>query len=108
MRSQSRAPLCDSSGGSCCDGSSLSAGFNSNGGNRGSRSRLSSLLNLVLALPGDVAGLRAFIANLAGGAQRATVGSSAVTGDVTLKMVNYAIQDVRHMKQDILTSLPQA
>lgn len=107
-RGQSLAPLCDSSGGSCCNGSNLGAGFNSNSGGRGNRNRLGSRLNFVLAFPRDVAGLRALVANLAGGAQRATVGSSAVTGNVTLNMVNYAIQDGHHMKQDILTSFPQA
>lgn len=94
-----RRPLCDSSGGSSCNGSSLSAGLNGDGGgnrgrrsNRGSsRSRLSSLLGLVLAVARDVAGLRALIANLAGGAQRATVGSGAVTGDMTLTTVSMTV-----------------
>lgn len=78
-------PLCDSSGGSCCDGSSLRAGFsgNSSGGRGGVG--LSSLSGLVAwTLPRNVTGLRALVADLAGRAQRTTVGSGAVTGDVTL------------------------
>ena len=39
------------------------------------------------AFPRNVAGLRALIADLTGGAQWATVGSSAVTRDVTLHIV---------------------
>lgn len=96
--------LCDSSGGSSCNGSSLGAGFNSDGGGsrssggRGSsRGRFSSLLGFVLALTRDVTGLRALIANLAGGAQRATVGSGAVTGDVTLYTINIIVY-MRHMR----------
>lgn len=42
-------------------------------------------------------GLRALIANLAGGAQRATIGSGAVTGDVTLKnTINIIVSYVAH------------
>lgn len=50
-----------------------------------SRNRLERLLGnrlAVRAIPRDVASLRALIADLAGGAQGAAVGSRAVTGDV--------------------------
>ena len=58
------------------------------------------------AFPRDVAGLRALVADLAGGAQWAAVGSSAVTRDVTLDIVRRVFKT--YFKQWILTSLPQA
>lgn len=38
------------------------------------------------AVAGDVASLRALVADLAGGAQRAAIGGRAVTGDVALQV----------------------
>lgn len=101
-------PLCDSSGGNCCDGSSLCAGFSGNSSGGRGRGRLSSLSRLVArALPRDVTGLRALVTDLAGRAQRATVGSGAITRDVTLGACQKRSMD-RHTINSILTSFPQA
>lgn len=90
------APLCDSSSGSCCDGSSLGAGFNSDGGSRGSGRRVRSMGGRLVAraFPRDVAGLRALVADLAGRAQRTTIGSGAVTGDVTQLSTGIALHSL--------------
>lgn len=92
--------LCDSSGGSCCNGSSLRADFSGRGG-RGSGWRVSRLLSSRLvgwAFPRDVTGLRALVADLAGRAQWATVGSSAVTRDVTLGIVRWVFINIDSSK----------
>lgn len=88
-------PLCDSSGGNCCDGSSLCAGFSGNSSGGRGRGRLSSLSRLVArALPRDVTGLRALVTDLAGRAQRATVGSGAITRDVTKLSAGVALHSL--------------
>lgn len=94
--------LCDGSGRSRSrNGGSLGAGLGSSSGSSsnwgGSRSRswscggsgingvdsrLSAGLGVGRAVAGNVAGLGALVADLAGGAERAAVGSSAVTRDV--------------------------
>lgn len=82
-------PLCDSGSRSrSSNGSSLRADLGSGGG-RGSRSSsgVNGLLSdglVVGAIAGDVSGLGALVADLAGGAQGTAVGGSAVAGDVTL------------------------
>lgn len=67
--------LCDSSGGS----NRLGGSSGSSGGDRGTAVTVDLSLS---AVAGDVAGLTAAVAGLAGGVQRAAVGSSAVAGDV--------------------------
>lgn len=52
------------------------------------------------AFPRDVAGLRALVANLAGRAQWATIGSSAVTRDVALNLVRRVFQTMMNPNMD--------
>lgn len=70
------------------DRNSLRAGLDGSRSNSRSRSRGGCIGlggGLVgRAIPGDVAGLRTLVADLAGGAQWATIGGGAVTRDVAL------------------------
>lgn len=81
--------LCDGGGGSRRNGSSLGGLHGSSGSRSGLSSsgvglgRLSRGL-VVGAIPRDVTGLGAFVANLASRAQGTAVGRSAVTRDVAL------------------------
>lgn len=63
---------------------SICTSLNTSGGHGCSRNRVCGSL-IVGAIPRDVAGLRALVADLTSGAQRATVGGRAIARDVTLK-----------------------
>ena len=84
INSSGSSNLCDSGGGSRNRGS-IGAVDSSSSSSSSSDARLSGGL-VVRAIPGDVAGLGALVANLASRAQGAAVGSSAVARNVALNI----------------------